>query len=1156
VIVFIGNQTSCWAASPTEPFDYAVAQNFDAFEWFPDKKPGAGWDESDLDSRTRQFICASARAQGIRLSVHARWEANPLESDGYELLWKDLALAGDLGAGLFNLHLFHEQGLSAFIEAILPLVLRTAEAGLKLSIENTPFHSPEQFNELFDRLRKLDSVHTSHVGMCLDLGHANLSATTHNNYLGFCDRLTQQTPIIHVHLHENWGDADAHLPLFTGPSARDDSGIRGLLCRLKQRNFSGSFILEQWPNPPSLLNNARDRLLQLWKSDAHGSAPPNNLDPHAPTQRETPLSSESDFVSELADGDRQGKSWREKLEFVSGLFAREQPSLTLEQLVDISIYLQFLSSGQIHCLEDGRHFRPAHHARLASQIHRHLARLRAIENEFILRKIYPWLPSSAPPFQRPEPLTRIRDIAHRNDIPSDLKREIKTRLQNKLHRCAGPEDLVTSTELLERISAPEAGYPADFVEQFKIFHEELKEFFNSQSLDERLRPLTQSLDSKTADLIRMFLQQKAGNTLEDRMAAFRSLTGLRQAFVGVSALEPASDGDEFILADIALEDFAFVLLSEIINDCNKAESDAAVESQTEALTLALNNLELSAIDAEESRALGCELRTWAKLTPLGGRNDVLRLRASVLRCRRLADGFGSRIAALFSSRAEQLGTALGVPEYAARVFSEAVIRSHIVFQVSKLADGLLRHYRQQLRLPPWDILVPGRAVGRATQLDSMTNWDRTFAGPTVVFLSSVAGDEEIPKNVAGFALAHEIPHLSHLSVRARQAGVVLVACDEAKEFDRLRAFEGQWISLMALPDKVVWESAADQGSTPPRRQPGALRIPEVRPSGEGSWIPLERAVPETAGSKAAAARRLAELSRQPGAEFSTPPSLVIPFCVMEEGLERVPAFGAEYWDLVHGFDGMAAAESTSAARRLKELIRLLKIPDIVVTEVRRRFSPTAALIVRSSANCEDLEGFSGAGQYESVVNVTPANVAAAILTVWSSLWTQRAAEARKAAGIPQDKCHMAVLVQELVGSDFCFVLHTVNPIAQNARELYAEIAVGLGESLVSAATAGSPYRLTCDKESANVVPLAFANFSQAARANDGGGLRRETIDYSKVELSRDAGALDKLGRRLSAVGAFVERALGGPQDIEGAVVGDRIVLMQARPQQGLTSEQS
>ena len=41
-MVRLGNQTSCWAATPFEPFEFALASGFDAFEWFPDKKPGLG----------------------------------------------------------------------------------------------------------------------------------------------------------------------------------------------------------------------------------------------------------------------------------------------------------------------------------------------------------------------------------------------------------------------------------------------------------------------------------------------------------------------------------------------------------------------------------------------------------------------------------------------------------------------------------------------------------------------------------------------------------------------------------------------------------------------------------------------------------------------------------------------------------------------------------------------------------------------------------------------------------------------------------------------------------------------------------------------------------------------------------------------------------
>lgn len=445
-MICIGNQTSFAAATPMEPFEYAVANGFDAFEWFPDKHGGAGWDEADLTAALRAGIRDSARDAGIRSSVHARLAASPLHPDAYAWFWKDLELATDLGAVLLNIHLCHLQGLAAYAEGIRPLLRRTAEAGLALAIENMPEHSPEMFNELFARLRGLGGDPTAHVGMCLDLGHANLCAATQNRYLEFVDRLDPQVPIIHLHLHENWGDADSHVPLFTGPSSNDDSGIRGLIARLQRRRFAGSIILEQWPQPPSLLNEARDRLRRMLGATASEVQSPKSKVKAQATAGTVPGSAggpaselPQGFAGELVAADRQRPSWREKLEWVGQALARETPPLTEEELGDIAVYLRFLGTGEIQCAEDGRHFRPAHHARLASRIQQQLARLETPAKAFLARRIYPWLPSSAAPFRRAEPLTRIRDIAHRNDIPAELKREIKHSLQNKLHRCAGPE---------------------------------------------------------------------------------------------------------------------------------------------------------------------------------------------------------------------------------------------------------------------------------------------------------------------------------------------------------------------------------------------------------------------------------------------------------------------------------------------------------------------------------------------------------------------------------------------------------------------------------------------------------------------------------------------------------------------------------------------
>lgn len=261
--IYIGNQTAFSANTPTEPFEYAVANGFDAFEWFPDKKNGgAGWDENDLDLKMRAQIRETAAARGMRLSVHARWQANPLQDS--EALLTDIELARDLGASLVNIHLFSEAGIAAFTHAILPLADRIGDAGLQLAIENTVINSPREFNEFFAQLFARDTIPLRHVGMCFDLGHANLYAGTRNDYLAYLGQLSADVPIIHLHLHENWGDCDSHLPLFAGPAGSDPRGVEEFARRILQRNFSGSIILEQWPHPPSLLNIARQKIKQLF----------------------------------------------------------------------------------------------------------------------------------------------------------------------------------------------------------------------------------------------------------------------------------------------------------------------------------------------------------------------------------------------------------------------------------------------------------------------------------------------------------------------------------------------------------------------------------------------------------------------------------------------------------------------------------------------------------------------------------------------------------------------------------------------------------------------------------------------------------------------------------------------------------------------------
>src|SRR5262249_676569 len=113
-------------------------------------------------------------------------------------------------------------------------------------------------------------------------------------------------------------------------------------------------------------------------------------------------------------------------------------------------------------------------------------------------------------------------------------------------------------------------YSPAFVEQFKIFHEELREFFNARSLDEQLRALLPGCDKEQTALIEAILNRKADAGTEEQLALFGSLTDLRLSFsicsgrreeavTSVPVPEPPHvgcyDSHDVLVADVALEDF-------------------------------------------------------------------------------------------------------------------------------------------------------------------------------------------------------------------------------------------------------------------------------------------------------------------------------------------------------------------------------------------------------------------------------------------------------------------------------------------------------------------------------------------------------------------------------------------------------------------------
>jgi sugar phosphate isomerase/epimerase len=263
---FIGNQSAYSAKDTMTPFQYAIDNKFRSFEWFPDKKDdGSGWVSDDLDFIQRSNILNLSKRNFIRNTVHAPWWASVFTQEGRAIILKELDFSKDIGAEILNLHLYTEETIEHFVNCIKPIAIRASEYDIKLSIENTTVTSPEDFNKFFYLWNQSEESKICKIGMCLDIGHANLFPETRNDYISYFNRLNDNVEINHLHFHENYGDKDSHLTLFTGPSQHNSSAIKHIVSSLLDKKYKGSIVLEQWPNETNLLNQAKDKLEEIIK---------------------------------------------------------------------------------------------------------------------------------------------------------------------------------------------------------------------------------------------------------------------------------------------------------------------------------------------------------------------------------------------------------------------------------------------------------------------------------------------------------------------------------------------------------------------------------------------------------------------------------------------------------------------------------------------------------------------------------------------------------------------------------------------------------------------------------------------------------------------------------------------------------------------------
>ncbi|MFF5207847.1 PEP/pyruvate-binding domain-containing protein [Streptosporangium sp. NPDC000396] len=264
-----------------------------------------------------------------------------------------------------------------------------------------------------------------------------------------------------------------------------------------------------------------------------------------------------------------------------------------------------------------------------------------------------------------------------------------------------------------------------------------------------------------------------------------------------------------------------------------------------------------------------------------------------------------------------------------------------------------------------------------------------------------------------------------------------------------------------------------------------------------------------------------------------PRGIALPFSMQQEFLESSPRIQQTIGRLKMALE-VGTEHIDALCAELQQLIIETRLPDDIRQQIDdaivTHLSGVGGFVVRSSSNAEDLAGFSAAGVYESILHARTLDaIADSVKEVWSSLVSARSVRLREQAGIPLEDCYMGVIVQERVDVPLGGVMVTCNPAEQrDFRNVYVNISAGSVDDVVSGVRA----------------PL-----QHLYNTVEGGG---RTISLGSAQSDLDAASKDSLAR-LALIGRLLQSHFspdylyGTPVDIEWALDGERIKLLQIRP---------
>jgi len=260
----------------------------------------------------------------------------------------------------------------------------------------------------------------------------------------------------------------------------------------------------------------------------------------------------------------------------------------------------------------------------------------------------------------------------------------------------------------------------------------------------------------------------------------------------------------------------------------------------------------------------------------------------------------------------------------------------------------------------------------------------------------------------------------------------------------------------------------------------------------------------------------------------------------EGGLDR--AIGAALRGVSEEADDDALE---AAAAEVSKLFSALELDAEIVSLIDRAYEHVGggAVAVRSSAAGEDGAKLSFAGQYESFLNVMGLDgVIQAVRDCWASAWSASATRYRLHNDLSVDGIEIAVVIQAMVPAEKSGVLFTANPATGSSDEFVVSASYGLGEAIVSGSV--DPDTVVLSRTSGGVKEKTLGAKEERIDPRAEGGCETRPVPWSdRVNSVLSVAELEEL----HSIGLALDQALGEGQDIEWAISGSRVWVLQCRP---------